>query len=66
MFTFAMVIVFAIYQYKKARKARAEHHQSAQAKALGERPGEQRVGATGSNPSMSTEQKPQRPDTLRS
>ncbi len=31
--TFAMAIAFGIWQWYRARKARAEHHQSAEAKA---------------------------------
>ena len=66
MFTFAVAIAFAIYQYNKAKKARAEHHQSAQAKALGEQPGERHIGSTGSDTAMTAEQNWQRLNTLRS
>jgi hypothetical protein len=31
--TFALVIVYALYQWWRAKKARAEHHTSASAKA---------------------------------
>ena len=65
MATFALAIVFAIFQFKKAKKARAEHHQSAEAKAMGERPGERNVSPAGSDTGMTGEQKTQRPDTLR-
>ena len=66
MFTFVAAIAFAIYQYRKAKKARVEHHQSAQAKALGERPGERHMGSAGSDTAMTAEQNSQRPNTLRS
>lgn len=57
--TFVLAIVFAIYQYKKAKKARAQHNQSAQAKTLGERPGERHVSPSGSNTCMTAEKKTQ-------
>lgn len=41
--TFLLAIVVGVYQYNKAKKARAEHHQSAQAKVRGERPGERHI-----------------------
>jgi hypothetical protein len=66
MFTFLAAIAFAIYQYRKAKKARAEHHQSAEAKALGEWPGERHMGSAGSDAAMTAEQNSQRPNTLRS
>jgi hypothetical protein len=66
MFTFVVAIALAIYQYRKAKKARAEHHESAQAKVLGERPGERHMGSTGSDTAMTAEQNSQRPNTLRS
>lgn len=65
MLTFVLAIVFAIFQFKKARKARAEHHQSAQAKAMGERPGERHVSPGGSGSAMTGEQKTQRSNTSR-
>lgn len=55
LFTFVVAIAFGISQYNKAKKARAQHHQSAQAKAHGERLGER------SNATKSTEEKTQRP-----
>jgi uncharacterized protein HemX len=64
--TFVLAIAVGVYQYNKAKKARAEHHQSAQAKALGERPGERHVSPGGSNTGMAAQQKSQRPDVLRS
>jgi len=66
MFTFVVAIGLAIYQYRKAKKARAEHHQSAQAKVLGEQPGERHMGSTGSDTAITAEQNSQRPNTLRS
>ena len=63
--TFALAIGFAIFQLKKVRKARAEHHQSAQAKAMGERPGERNVSPAGLGTAMTGEQKTQRPNTSR-
>jgi len=45
--TFAIAIALGIYQYYKAKKARANHQQSVQAKVRGERPGERHdLGAT--------------------
>ncbi len=34
--TFVIALVFGIWQYRKARKARREHHRSASAEAAGE------------------------------
>jgi hypothetical protein len=64
--TFVLAIAFAIYQYTKVKKARREHHQSAQARTLGERPGERHVSPGGANSSKTADQKPQRPSELRS
>lgn len=64
MMTFVAAIVVALYQYKKAKKARAQHHQSAQAKAMGERPGERNISPVGSNNTMTPEQKPQQSNML--
>lgn len=64
MLTFVLAIAFAIYQYKKAKKARAEHHQSAQAKVMGERPGERHISPAGSNKTMTPERKPQQSNML--
>jgi fructose-specific phosphotransferase system IIC component len=66
MFTFVVAIAFAIYQYRKAKKARAEHHESAQAKVLGEQPGERHISPIASDTAMAAEQNSQRPNTLRS
>ena len=38
--TFVIVLVLAVVQFRKVRKAQREHHRSAQAVAHGERPGE--------------------------
>lgn len=61
--TFVLAIAMGIYQYNKAKKARAEHHQSAEAKALGERPGERNVSPVGSGTVLTGEQKTQRTNT---
>ena len=55
-----LAIVFAVFQFKKAKKARAEHRQSAEAKALGERPGERHVSPSGSGSKIAGEQATQR------
>lgn len=38
MVTFAIALVFGVWQYLKAKKARREHHRSASAEAAGEPP----------------------------
>jgi len=65
LFTFAVAIAVCIYQYNKARQARAEHHQSAQGKAQGERPGERHGGLAGTGATVTTEDKAQRLHALR-
>jgi hypothetical protein len=55
-----LAIVFAVFQFKKVKKARAEHRQSAEAKALGERPGERHVSPSGSGSKIAGEQATQR------
>lgn len=64
--TFAIAIAFGIYQYNKAKKARAEQHQSVQAKVRGERPGERHGGLGGSNATHTKAEQLQRPGALRS
>ena len=54
-----------MYQRSKAKKARAEHHQSAQAKANGERPGERHADFSGSSATTTTRETTQRPYSLR-
>ena len=39
MATFAMIIALGIWQYFKAKKAKREHHQSADARVHGDQPG---------------------------
>lgn len=59
--TFLVAIAFGISQYNKARKAREEHHQSAQAKVHGEQPGERHDGVFGSSEATAKEDQTQRP-----
>lgn len=65
LFTFAAVIAIGIYQYNKAKKARAEKHQSAQAKVHGERPGERGDGVFGASEAKAKEEQAKRPDVTR-
>lgn len=65
LFTFAAVIGFGIYSYMKAKKARAEKEQSAQAKVQGERPGERGDGVFGASEAKAKEEQEKRPDTSR-
>lgn len=65
LFTFLAAIAIGIYQYNKAKKARAEHHQSAQAKVQGERPGERHDGVFGASEATAKEELAQRPDAKR-
>jgi cytochrome oxidase assembly protein ShyY1 len=43
--TFILVLAIGVWQYRRVTKAKREHHQSAQARAQGDRPG--RVGTEG-------------------
>ncbi|MCW2311836.1 hypothetical protein [Rhodoferax antarcticus] len=61
MFTFIAAIAAAIYQYFKAKKAKTKHIQSAQAKALGERPGERHGGIFSAHAAKVEEEKTKHP-----
>ena len=65
LFTFAAVVAFGVYSYIKAKKARAEHQQSAQAKAHGERPGERGDGVFAASEATAKNEEAQRPDATR-
>jgi hypothetical protein len=66
LFTFAVAIAVGIYQYNKAKKARANNLQSAQGKAQGERPGERHIDEAGAAKTAATDDQDQRPHALRS